>query len=687
MGTFEIEAQQDPTKIMNGEEDEDSPIEQVRLTVPNTDDTTLPVWTFRMWFLGILSCALLSFLNTFFSYRKEPLIITQITIQVATLPIGRFMASVLPKKKYKIGSGEYSLNPGPFNMKEHALISIFANAGSAFGNGPAYAVGIVDIIKAFYGRKISFLASWVLIITTQVLGYGWAGLLRKYVVEPAHMWWPSTLVQISLFRTLHEEEENDKDKEYKMSRIKFFFIALVCSFCWYLFPGYLFQTLQSIAWVCWAFPNSVTAHQVGSGLSGLGLGAFTLDWTTVASFLFSPLVSPFFVIVNVFMGYAVIIYIVIPICYWGLNIYSAQTFPLFSSDLFTAQGESYDIRSIVNKDFKLDLLAYAQTGKVHLSMFFAVTYGFSFAAIASTLTHVALFYGKEIKERFQASSKGKEDNHTKMMKKYDDIPSWWFYVLLVVTILVSLLMCIVFKKEIQMPWWGLLFAAALAFVFTLPISIITATTNQTPGLNIITEYIMGAIKPGEPITNVCFKTYGYMSMTQAISFLSDFKLGHYMKIPPKSMFLVQFSSMHRLFGAWSDPNESSAHKDYTLDLTVLFGATAYMPPATALNYNSWILVGTVFNYFIFRYRKKWWQRYNYILSAALDAGVAFMAVVLYFTLGLPEVNLNWWGNNDPEHCRLANCPTARGIIVDGCPNREAGYCPNVGSLLDNHQPL
>lgn len=50
---------------------------------------------------------------------------------------------------------------------------------------------------------------------------------------------------------------------------------------------------------------------------------------------------------------------------------------------------------------------------------------------------------------------------------------------------------------------------------------------------------MGLIYPGKPIANVCFKTYGYMSMTQAISFLSDFKLGHYMKIPPRSMFLVQ----------------------------------------------------------------------------------------------------------------------------------------------------
>lgn len=35
----------------------------------------------------------------------------------------------------------------------------------------------------------------------QVLGYGWAGILRKYVVDPAHMWWPSSLVQVSLFRS------------------------------------------------------------------------------------------------------------------------------------------------------------------------------------------------------------------------------------------------------------------------------------------------------------------------------------------------------------------------------------------------------------------------------------------------------------------------------------------------------
>lgn len=91
-----------------------------------------------------------------------------------------------------------------------------------------------------------------------------------------------------------------------------------------------------------------------------------------------------------------------------------------------------------------------------------------------------------------------------------------------------------------------------------------------------------------------------------------------------------------------------------------------MPPATALNYNSWALVGTIFNFFIFRYRKRWWQRYNYVLSAALDAGVASMGVLLYFTLSMEDKSLVWWGTGG-EHCDLAKCPTATGIQVDGCP--------------------
>jgi OPT oligopeptide transporter protein len=67
--------------------------------------------------------------------------------------------------------------------------------------------------------------------------------------------------------------------------------------------------------------------------------------------------------------------------------------------------------------------------------------------------------------------------------------------------------------------------------------------DQGPGLNVITELIIGYIFPGRPLANVAFKTYGTVSMSQAIMFLSDFKLGHYMKIPPRSMFVIQVSSI------------------------------------------------------------------------------------------------------------------------------------------------
>ncbi|KAG6710959.1 hypothetical protein I3842_05G028900 [Carya illinoinensis] len=622
-------------------------------------------------------------------------------------PHQSFHGSVLPKTKFRIpgfGSRTFSVNPGPFNMKEHVLISIFANAGSAFGSGYAYAVNIITIIKAFYNHNISFVAGWFLITTTQVLGYGWAGLMRKYVVEPAHMWWPGTLVQVSLFWALHEHENE------RMSRAKFFLIALICSFSWYLVPGYLFSTLTNISWVCWVFSKSVTAQQLGSGTKGLGLGALTLDWSAVASFLFSPLISPFFCIVNIFAGYVLIVYIAIPTAYWAFDMYNASRFPIFSSHLFTAQGQTYNISAIVNDNFELDLAKYQEQGRIHLSMFFALSYGFGFATIASTITHVAFFYGREIYERYHASYKGKEDIHTKLMRRYKDIPTWWFYILLGVTLAVSLVLCIFLN-------------------------------NQTPGVNIITEYAMGLIYPGRPIANVCFKTYGYMSMAQAVSFLSDFKLGHYMKIPPRSMFLVQFIGTilagtinlavamwmldsiknicqddllpanspwtcprdrvffdasviwglvgpKRIFGTLGNYGMVNwfflggaigpfivwlLHKAFPkqnwiplINLPVLLGATGMMPPATPLNYNAWILVGTIFNFFIFRYRKQWWQRYNYVLSAALDAGVAFMGVVLYFSVVMEVRDLTWWGT-DGEHCPLAKCPTAKGIAVDGCP--------------------
>ncbi|WRX19548.1 Oligopeptide transporter [Theobroma cacao] len=656
------------------EEEENSPVRQVALTVPTTDDPSLPVLTFRMWVLGTISCVLLSFLNQFFWYRTEPLTITAISAQIAVVPLGQLMAAKITDRVFFKGTRwEFSLNPGPFNVKEHVLITIFANSGA----GSVYAIHVVTVVKVFYKKHITFFVSLIVIITTQVLGFGWAGIFRRYLVEPAAMWWPANLVQVSLFRALHEKEERAKGG---VTRTQFFLIALICSFAYYVFPGYLFQMLTSLSWICWIFPKSVLAQQLGSGLYGLGIGAIGLDWSTISSYLGSPLASPWFATANVAAGFILIMYVLTPITYW-LNVYNAKTFPIFSDALFT-----------------------------------------------------------EIWEQSKASFQEKKmDVHTRLMRKYKQVPEWWFVCILLVNIAATILACEYYNDQLQLPWWGVLLACGIAIVFTLPIGIITAITNQTPGLNIITEYIIGYIYPGYPVANMCFKVYGYISMTQAVTFLQDFKLGHYMKIPPRTMFMAQvvgtliacfvylgtawwlmetipdicdttasnsvwtcpsdtvfydasviwgLVAPRRIFGdlgtyeainwfflagaiapllVWL-ATKAFPHQEWIklINMPVLIGATGMMPPATAVNYTTWIIVGFLSGFVVYRYRPDLWQRYNYVLSGSLDAGLAFMGVLIYLCLGLENISLDWWGN-DLDGCPLASCPTAKGIEVEGCP--------------------
>lgn len=163
-----------------GEEEEGVTIEEVKLTVPETDDPTLPTLTIRTWTLGLLLCVFLAFVNQFFVFRSSPLTISAIAAQVASLFLGRFMAATLPDKTVC----GVQLNPGPFNIKEHVLITMFAQAGGGLKGSTAKAVDTVALIKlpAFFNRDISLIAAVLLLISTQILGYGWAGLLRKYLV-------------------------------------------------------------------------------------------------------------------------------------------------------------------------------------------------------------------------------------------------------------------------------------------------------------------------------------------------------------------------------------------------------------------------------------------------------------------------------------------------------------------------
>jgi hypothetical protein len=86
-----------------------------------------------------------------------------------------------------------------------------------------------------------------------------------------------------------------------------------------------------------------------------------------------------------------------------------------------------------------------------------------------------------------------------------------------------------------------------------------------------------------------------------------------------------------------------------INTPVFFAGVAAIPIANPANYAAWGITGFIFNYLVRRYRFGWWMRYNYILSAALDAGVALGLIAIFFILQLPKGGdgfvVSWWGNN------------------------------------------
>lgn len=85
-----------------------------------------------------------------------------------------------------------------------------------------------------------------------------------------------------------------------------------------------------------------------------------------------------------------------------------------------------------------------------------------------------------------------------------------------------------------------------------------------------------------------------------------------------------------------------------------------------MNYIMWGVVGIYFNIYVYQVHKTWWARYVYVMSVALIIGIVFMAIFIYFTLQGNNVPGPWWGMSTEDHCSLATCPIAPGIVVEGC---------------------
>lgn len=106
-----------------------SPYAEVRSVVSNRDDPAMPTSTIRAWLIGIFFSICISFINSFFDVRLPSITVIATVPQLLAYPLGKLLERVLPDKGPTIFGVRHSLNPGPFNKKEHMLITIMVFHG------------------------------------------------------------------------------------------------------------------------------------------------------------------------------------------------------------------------------------------------------------------------------------------------------------------------------------------------------------------------------------------------------------------------------------------------------------------------------------------------------------------------------------------------------------------------------
>ncbi|KAK4698969.1 hypothetical protein P7C70_g7300, partial [Phenoliferia sp. Uapishka_3] len=204
-------------------EGDQSPFPEVAACVPNTDDPTIQVNNFRLWVLLTVFVIVFAGVNQFFSLRYPSISVGYVVAQLLVFPIGKGWEK-LPTWRIRFRGHSFRLNPGKFKIKEHAVITICINlTGST-----AYAMDSLVAITSseFWGRDYGAGFGFCYILTTQMLGFGFAGLARRWIVYPGALIWPSSLASTVLFRALHEKEDRSPENGWTMSRYALNFAAV-----------------------------------------------------------------------------------------------------------------------------------------------------------------------------------------------------------------------------------------------------------------------------------------------------------------------------------------------------------------------------------------------------------------------------------------------------------------------------
>ncbi|RAL12974.1 OPT family oligopeptide transporter [Aspergillus homomorphus CBS 101889] len=423
------------------------------------------------------------------------------------------------------------INPGPFGLKEHAICSITATSAS----NAAASTQVFAAQDLFYNLPLSATTVILSTISIGLFGYGLCGVMRPIAVwHPEAVYW-GTLPVVKTLQGLHwQQVKNSKP-------LRWFWYAFSGMALYEIIPAYIFPWLNSVSIPCLAAQKAtgntaaILTNIFGGATNNEGLGLFSLsfDWQYITSFQTS---LPLKLQIHQAAGFLACFVIMLGI-YYG-NGWNSKSLPFMSTRLLQANGTSYPVATIFPGGV-LDEAALEAHGLPKLTGSFAFAMFMANAAIGALVAHTILFWGRDIWRTYKSARAGnyEDRHHVHMAKHYKETPWWWYVFVLFCSFVLGLV--VVLKENVTLPAWAYVVSLIVGIVFSPFSTILYSKYGNGIATNNLSKMLAGLMIPGRPVGNMYFAAWSHNVISNAVNLSNDLKMGEYLKIPPRVMFLTQ----------------------------------------------------------------------------------------------------------------------------------------------------
>jgi len=510
--------------------------------------------TFRYIVLSILFIVPGAIIDTVNSYRTTSADFSILLVQLLSNELGKLMAKTLPNRRVNLRWFSFSLNPGPWSTREAVLVTITAASGATGNQGTE----CISLAKIFYDEDTSPIIAILFMYCIVWVGYSYAAIAKSFVLYNPKFIWPKALMQTALFKS--------QSKTGNTGVMRVFVIALSAMTLWQFLPEYLFPMTSSLAVLCWIAPYNETANFIGSGLGGMGVLNFSLDWSNITS---TVMLSPYWTIVIQFLGFAASCWVLVPFFKWYKG--GIWSLGIMSNHLLTSTGEVYPTDKLISKNLTLNETAFNLYGPVYMGAQRVWGIFFDYAAYSSAIAWIAIFAYKDVKyllirlkekltqqeksasaddeplyhagfPRIHKSSSKFHDIINKRYSVYEDIPNSWFLALFGLSFVI--LSSIFLTNSFYLPWIPFIIALFLGSIIITPLAYLYALSNFQLPIGTVNALLYGSMvhvsnAQVHPISGSVYTAIAGNAWYRAQFMLLDWKLGMYNNIPPKCVFFSQ----------------------------------------------------------------------------------------------------------------------------------------------------